>query len=101
MKKNQSITTMVTALTARTQFDQILRRARTQNERFIVDRRGEPQVIILSIDDFLKHIAPEQDVLAAIREESKKKKTDKLSMRDIDHEITAYRRKLSKTDAVA
>jgi hypothetical protein len=37
------------ALTARTQFGQILRRVKQKNERFLVGRRGEPQAIIIGI----------------------------------------------------
>lgn len=34
---------IVPALTARTQLGQILRRVRQNHERFVVDKRGEPQ----------------------------------------------------------
>jgi hypothetical protein len=74
-----------------------MRRARTQNTRFIVDRRGEPQVVIMSIQDFLKTIAPEKKVVAAIRDASRKQGKDKLSMRQIDAEIRAYRRERELT----
>jgi prevent-host-death family protein len=46
-----SVPKIVSALAARTQFGQIMRRARAKNERFIVDRRGEPQVVIMGIQD--------------------------------------------------
>ena len=64
---------IVSALAARTQLGQIMRRARSENVRFVVDRRGEPQVVIMGIKDFLKTIAPEKTVLAAIRASSRKK----------------------------
>jgi prevent-host-death family protein len=35
-------------LTARTQLGQILKRVRQNNERFVVDKRGEPQAVISS-----------------------------------------------------
>lgn len=83
----------VSALAARTQFGQILRRAAgKKQERFIVDKRGEPKVVIMGVQDFLKTIAPEPAVLAAIRAESVKNKIDNLSMRQIDREIVAYRK---------
>lgn len=69
-----------------------MRRVRTQNTRFIVDWRGEPQVVIMSIHDFLKTIAPEKKVMAAIRANARQQGKDKLSMRQIDAEIRAYRR---------
>lgn len=84
--------TVVSALTARTQLGQIMRRAKDTQERFLVGRRGEPQVIIMGVEDFLKSVAPEPEVLAAIRAEAKRGKKDALTMRDIDREISAYRR---------
>lgn len=83
---------VVSALTARTQLGQIMRRASKDQDRFVVDKRGEPLVVIMGIKDFLKNIAPEPDVLAASRAEAKHKGKDKLSMREIDREISAYRR---------
>ena len=39
---------------ARTQFGQIMDLATRNNERFIVDRRGEPAVVIMSVQDFIR-----------------------------------------------
>jgi prevent-host-death family protein len=86
---------VISALAARTQLGQIMRRARLEQTRFVVDRRGEPQVVIMGIKDFLNTIAPEKKVLAAIRAEARKKGTDKLSQREIDREIRSYRRERS------
>lgn len=86
------MTKKISALTARTQFGQIMNRAVERQERFLVDRRGEPAVIIMSVDDYLKTIAPEDTALKAIRDDAKRTGLDKLTMEDIDAEITAYRR---------
>jgi prevent-host-death family protein len=83
---------VISALAARTQLGQIMRRARLEQTRFVVDRRGEPQVVIMGIKDFLDTIAPEKKVLAAIRAEARKKGKDKLSLRQINREIRSYRR---------
>jgi hypothetical protein len=92
----------ITALTARTQFGQIMRRASGKKpERFIVEKRGAPTVIILGIEDFLKTIAPEPAVLASIRADSKKNKTDKLTMREIDREIADYRKERNLKNATS
>jgi len=90
---------VISALAARTQFGQIMRRARKHQERFVVDRRGEPQVVIMGIKDFLRTIAPEPEVLAAIRAAAKKKGTSSMTMREIDREIAAYRRERTLTHA--
>jgi prevent-host-death family protein len=86
------MTNIVSALTARTQFGQIMRRAREKNERFVVDRRGEPQVIIMSLRDYIRTIAPAPEWLQAIRAEAKRKGLDQLTMRQVNAEIAAYRR---------
>ena len=86
------MTKKITALTARTQFGQIMNRAVERQERFLVDRRGEPAVIIMSVDDYLKTIAPEDTALKKIRDEAKKASLGKLTMEEIDAEIGAYRR---------
>ena len=66
-------------------FGQILRRATKNNERFVVDRPGEPSVIIMSIKDYVDTIAPAP--LADIQAASKRRGTDKVTMRHIDAEI--------------
>lgn len=90
-----SVPRVISALAARTQFGQIMRRARTENARFIVDKRGEPQVVIMSIRDFIKTIAPEKKVMAAIRETARKHGTNRLSLREINREIRAFRKERS------
>ena len=86
------MTKVVSALTARTQFGQLMRRAKRNDERFVVDRRGEPQVVIMGINDFVKTIAPPPAILRAIWAGSKKRGTHKLTMRQIDAEIKATRK---------
>ena len=86
------MTNVVSALTARTQFGQIMRRASQKNERFLVDRRGQPAVIIMSVKDYIDTIAPTPEWLKAIGDESKRKGLSKLTMRQIDAEIAATRR---------
>jgi prevent-host-death family protein len=83
---------VISALTARTQFGQILKRATEKNERFVVDRSGEPSVIIMSVADYVKTIAPPPEWLEAVWAESKRKGTDKLTPREINAEIAAARR---------
>jgi prevent-host-death family protein len=86
---------VISALAARTQFGQIMRRARLEDTRFVVDRRGEPQVVIMGIKDFLRTVGPEKKVMAAIRDQARRKGTSKLSVRQIDREIRAYRKEKS------
>ena len=86
------MTNVVSALTARTQLGQILKRIRTKNERFVVDRRGEPEAVIMSLKDYIDLVAPTPTWLRRMGEASKRRGTDKLTMRQIDAEIRAHRR---------
>jgi prevent-host-death family protein len=86
------MTNVVSALTARTQLGQIMKRATQKNERFVVDRRGEPSVIIMSVKDYVDTIAPSPNWLKRIQAEAKRKGLDKLGMRDINRIVTEVRR---------
>jgi len=86
----------VDAHLARTQFGQIMDRAVQNNERFIVERRGEPAVVIMSVQDFVRATAPAPDWLQKAWSGAKKRGLDKLTSQDIDDEIAAYRREKRK-----
>ena len=83
---------VISALDARTQLGQILKRSSEQGERFVVDRRGEPSVIIMGIKDYIKNIAPTPGAYQEIRDEAKRNGTSSLRMSEIDREIAAVRR---------
>ena len=87
---------VVSALTARTQLGQILKRVKTKNERFIIGRRGQPQAVVMSIEDYVDTVAPASDWLKSAWAESKKNGTDKLTMREIDREIAEVRSAASR-----
>ena len=86
----------VDAHLARIQFGQIMDRAVENNERFVVERRGEPAVVIMSVQDFVRTAAPPPDWLEKAWNGAKKKGLDKLSASDIDVEIAASRREKRK-----
>ena len=86
----------VDAHVARTQFGQIMPRAIENNERFIVDRRGEPAVVIMSVEDFIKTVAPPPKWLEKSWANAKRRGLDKLTPQEIDAEIKAYRREKKK-----
>jgi prevent-host-death family protein len=95
MRKSARMMNVVSAVEARTQFGQLLRRVTRNNERFVIDRRGEPQAIIMSLDDYIDAIAPEPNWLTKIGDASKRRGTDKLTMRSIGVEIAAARRQMA------
>src|ERR1043165_4075571 len=91
------MTNVVSALTARTQLGQIIKRATQKNERFVVDRRGQPTVVIMSLKDYIDTMAPSPDWLKDIQAEAKKKGLDKLKMSDINRVIAEVRSERRKT----
>jgi prevent-host-death family protein len=87
--KNESI--VVTALAARTGFGKLLRRVEVEHRSLVIEKRGTPRAVLLSIHDYVKLAAPEPEVLRLIGAESRRKGTDKLSSRQIDQVIKAAR----------
>jgi prevent-host-death family protein len=86
------MTNVVSALTARTQLGQIIKRATEKNERFVIDRRGQPSVVIMSMKDYIDTVAPAPKELRAMQERAKKTGLSKLTMRQIDDIIAEVRR---------
>lgn len=82
----------ISALTARTQLGQIMNRAVENSDRFLVERNGEPAVLILSVTDYVKTFAPPPDWLEKSWDSAKRHGHDRLAMKDIDAEIAASRR---------
>lgn len=77
---------------ARTQLGQIMDRAVRDNERFIVDRRGEPAVVIMSVADFVRTVSPPPNWLAKAWAGAKRRGLDRLTAEAIEAEIDAHRR---------
>src|SRR5713101_10087355 len=82
---------------ARTQFGHIMDLAVKNNERFIVDRRGEPAVVIMSVQDFIRTAAPPPDWLAKAWAGAKRRGLDALTLDEINAEVEAHRREKDLT----
>ncbi|HEX2711186.1 MAG TPA: type II toxin-antitoxin system Phd/YefM family antitoxin [Candidatus Acidoferrales bacterium] len=93
-EKDESI--VVSALRARTHFGKLLRRVEDERRSLVIEKRGTPRAVLLSIRDYVRLAAPEPEVLRIIGEESKAKGTDRLSSQQIDRVITAVRAKKTK-----
>ena len=94
MEGSLKVTRNISALIARTQLGQILERVKKNQERFLITKKGEATAVILSVEDYLKNIVKQPDVLTKLQEQAKKAGTDKLSLEDIDAEIKAFRKGL-------
>lgn len=87
--KNRSI--VVSALTARSGFGKLLRWVEDERRSLVIEKRGTPTAVLLSIRDYVRLTAPEPEVLRVVGEESKRKGTNKLSSGRIDRIIKAAR----------
>ena len=97
MKTQQNtLPKVVSALTARTQLGQILRRVKSSKERFLIGRNGEPQAVVMGIDDYIDTVAPAPHWLKSAWATSQKNGTDKLTMREIDAIVAEDRAKVAK-----
>jgi len=94
MEKNENI--VVSALNARTNFGRLLRRIEDERRSLVIEKRGIPRAVLLSIRDYVRLAAPEPEVLAILGEESKRNRTDRLTSRQIDRIIKAARAQKSK-----
>src|SRR6202165_5371532 len=82
---------VIPALRARSTFGKLLNRVDKESRSLVIEKRGTPKAVLLSIRDYVRLAAPEPEVLRAIGEESRRKGTDKLTSRQIDQEIKAAR----------
>jgi hypothetical protein len=57
----------------------------------VIEKRGTPRAILLTIRDYVRLAVPEPRVLKSIGKESRRKRTDTLSSRQIDKVIKAAR----------
>lgn len=60
-------------------------------QRFVVDRGGEPAVVIMSVEDFIRTIAPPPDWLTETWAAAALRDVDRLSDDAIEAEIQATR----------
>lgn len=84
---------VVSALRARTNFGKLLKRVSDEKRSVVIEKRGTPRAVLLSIRDYVRLAAPEPEVLRIIGEESLKHGTDKISSQEIDRIIRDARRK--------
>ena len=89
--KDTKATIVVSDLAARTRYAKLLRRVENEHRSLVLEKRGTPKAVLLSIRDYVRLAAPEPEVLRVISEESRRKGTDKLTTQQIDKVIKAAR----------
>ncbi len=83
---------VVTALDARTNFGKLLRRVEDEGRSLVIEKRGTPRAVLLSIRDYVRLAVPEPEILRILGNESKRNGTNKLSPKQIDQIVKAARR---------
>ena len=89
-------TRIVSALSARANFGKLLNRVDVQRQSLVIEKRGTPKAVLLSIRDYVKLAAPEPEVLRILGEESERSGTSNLTSRQIDQIVKAARSQKSK-----
>jgi hypothetical protein len=59
-------------------------------------KRGDPQAVIMSMEEYVSLFAPPLPIVEKMRRMAKRKGLDRISMRAIDQEIKLARRELRK-----
>ena len=89
-------TIVVSALHARANFGRLLRRVDDERRSLVIEKRGTPKAVLLSLRDYVRLAAPEPEILRIIGEESKRNGTNKINSRQIDQAIKEYRAQKKK-----
>ena len=92
--KTQNV--IVSALRARTNFGELLRQIEEEHRSWVIEKRGTPRAVLLSIRHYVRLAAPEPHVLKAIGEDSKGKGTNALTSWQIDQLIKKARARKAK-----
>ena len=83
---------VVSALRARANFGKLLRRVEDERRSLVIEKRGTPKAVLLSIRDYVRLASPEPEVLRLLGEESQRRGTDRLTSQQIDGVIQAARK---------
>jgi len=89
-------TMVVSALQARANFGKLLDHVEEERRSLVIEKRGTPRAVLMSLRDYVKLAAPEPEVLKIIGEESERKGTSTLTSRQIDQVIRAARTQKKK-----
>ena len=91
-KFKSSSTVVIPAAQVRESFGTLLEEVHKNGKSYVVQKRGEPRAIVLSISDYIRLAAPEPEVLKILGESSKKRGTNRLTPKQIDQAIKETRK---------
>src|SRR5580692_987255 len=96
MKTKKTHGMVVSALRARTHFGSLLRRVEENRGSLVIEKRGTPRAVLVSIRDYVRLAAPEPEILKALGEESRQNRTENLTSRELDQLIRKTRARKTK-----
>jgi len=82
---------VVSALKARSNFGRLLARVDAERRSLVIEKRGIPRAVLLSIQDYVRLAAPEPEILRVVGEEAQRSGASALTSRQIDSIIRATR----------
>jgi prevent-host-death family protein len=89
-------TIVVSVLSARANLGKLLNRVDNERRSLVIEKRGTPKAVLLSIRDYVKLAAPEPEVLRIIGEDSERNRTNAFTSRQIDQVIKMTRAQKKK-----
>ncbi|MBF0567842.1 MAG: type II toxin-antitoxin system Phd/YefM family antitoxin [Nitrospirae bacterium] len=96
MEPKKHITKIIDALSFRTHLGEIMEETEKKNIRYLVSRRGKPKMITLSVEDYLRNLAGEDELLVTIQAGAKELGLDQITDEEINAEILSYRKEDKK-----
>ncbi|MGB7729673.1 MAG: type II toxin-antitoxin system Phd/YefM family antitoxin [Candidatus Acidiferrum sp.] len=94
--KRKNSTVVISALRARANFGKLLNHVEDERRSLIIEKRGTPRAVLLSIRDYVKLAAPEPEVLKVIGEESERNGASAFTSRQIERIIKVSRTQKKK-----
>ena len=89
--RDRKTTMVVSVLNARTNLGKLLDRVDEERGSLVIEKRGAPKAVLISLRDYVRLAAPEPEILRILGEESERNGTDTLTSRQIDKIIKAAR----------
>lgn len=93
VKEETRQSAVISVLDARAGLGRLLERVDTERRSLVIEKRGAPKAVLLSIRDYVKLAAPEPEVLKLLGEDSERKRTNLLTDGQINAVIKATRAK--------
>ncbi len=91
MKQNTVVKT-IEALEARVHFGAVMEEVERTNTRILVNKRGKPKLIMLSVNDYLENILKEDSLLTQVHLQARAAGLDQITEQELEAEIKATRK---------